>query len=1008
MRALVIWLAVAAIASAQPSRAAAPADRAQGRIIRSVAAIRSLLPEEAARRYPVEVRATVTHRAPHSPNKAFVQDATAGIYVRIAEGADVKPGDEVIVHGVTDKGGYAPVIDQATLVRIGSTTLPPPRPIDFDRALRGLEDSQRVEVPGVVQRVYATREGQVQGDLVAGGIPFTMILADARSDQLPLHLVDAEVAITGVVGAEFTGRRRLRGLWLHVPTLNGVRVTRPAVRDPFDLPLTRTGALQEFSAGIAMPHRVRVRGHVILAGPSMLYIEDAQDGVRVALDTPAPWLPALGDEVDVVGFPSSGPVDPDLRHSLVRPTGGPRRTDMPPLMPVADVIRKESSPRLVRVSGRLLNATRVETDQLFTLQDGPHVFSARLPLAGDAAAPSLVPGSLLEMTGVALVEYDTTVNPYVPLSLRLVLRSPEDLRVIEAASWWTPRHTALGGGALLILIVSALGWAVLLRQRVQAQAEVLRLRAEREAALTRQYEELFEEANDFICTWDADGRITSFNRAAQRLLGRLRQDVVGQHFADLAIPADRPRVIELVDRSIEAEVPLTFEVTLATFDGEPATVEIATRPITQTGSAVVQAVGRDVTLRKQSELALQRAKDAAEAASRSKSDFVANISHEIRTPLNGIIGLSELLERTSLDQEQRDYVSLLRRSGQSLLRLVNDVLDFSKIEAGRLDLARDRFELAGWLADTTASLEVQAAAKGLRLRTIVEPGVPRAVIGDAGRLQQVLINLLGNAIKFTEVGEIVLRAQPGPDQVDAGSCSIHFSVQDSGIGIPADKQEIIFGAFTQADESTTRRYGGTGLGLAISASLVRAMGGRIWVESEPGMGSTFHFTVVLGVPVGLAEVPPPAAAAAEAETDPPVAPAARRSLRVLLAEDNEVNQRIALAMLRRLGHRPMVVSNGREAVERTEQERFDVVLMDVQMPEMSGLEAAAAIRMRERYTGERVPIVALTAHAMDGDREKCLEAGMTDYITKPLTIESLRIALDRTQSASDAKLALVK
>jgi CheY-like chemotaxis protein len=407
--------------------------------------------------------------------------------------------------------------------------------------------------------------------------------------------------------------------------------------------------------------------------------------------------------------------------------------------------------------------------------------------------------------------------------------------------------------------------------------------------------------------------------------------------------------------------------------------------------------------------------------------------------MNGIIGLSELLDRTTLDVDQRDYVDLLRRSGQSLLRLVNDVLDFSKIEAGRLELAQDRFDLPSWFADTIASLQGQARGKGLTLLSSVDARLPRTAIGDAGRLKQVLVNLVGNAVKFSEPGDRHLRAdlvaQP-VDFKDTGDihlrvqvvssndrgCELHVSVQDHGIGIPVGKQAHIFEPFTQADQSATRRYGGTGLGLAISASIVRAMGGRIWVESEVGRGSTFHFTVQLittargdsgpdgqgsldrestATPTASGRVPGPPATEAELEAPAALAPQLV-ALKVLLAEDNEVNQRIALAMLKRLGHRAVLVPNGQAAVDQTERETFDVVLMDVQMPELSGLDAATMIRRRERYTGQSLPIIALTAHAMEGDKERCLSAGMNAYLSKPLTLLDLKTALDSiaTQKAT--------
>jgi CheY-like chemotaxis protein len=360
--------------------------------------------------------------------------------------------------------------------------------------------------------------------------------------------------------------------------------------------------------------------------------------------------------------------------------------------------------------------------------------------------------------------------------------------------------------------------------------------------------------------------------------------------------------------------------------------------------------------------------------------------------------------RTDLDADQREHVRLLRQSGDSLLRIVNDVLDFSKIEAGRLELASEPFDPRQRVTDSARTLELQAAARGLRIVCEVGDEVPAEVTGDTGRLHQVLVNLLGNAVKFSSHGNVhvgVTLETPTPTEAATSDRrQLLFTVRDNGIGIPPEKHQVIFDAFTQADASTTRRYGGTGLGLAISASLVRMMGGRIWVESTPNAGSTFSFTVRVGVSPERAErrdgkVP-----------DVTPAPVARRpartALRLLLAEDNEVNQRIGVAMLRRLGDAVLVVENGRDAVEAVRTGDFDAVLMDVQMPEMSGFDATQAIRAGERDTGRHVHIVALTAHAMTGDRARCLEAGMDDYLTKPLTMAALSEVLDRVPAGQAA------
>ena len=387
---------------------------------------------------------------------------------------------------------------------------------------------------------------------------------------------------------------------------------------------------------------------------------------------------------------------------------------------------------------------------------------------------------------------------------------------------------------------------------------------------------------------------------------------------------------------------------------------------------------------------LHQAKEAAEAANRAKSEFLANMSHEIRTPMNGILGMSELLFDTALTAQQHDYLNSVRHSSQALLTVINDILDFSKIEAGRFELDLVPFRLRDNLADTIKPLAMRARAKGLSLVCHVQPDVPDALHGDLGRLRQILINLVGNAIKFTPWGEVRLSIwaeTPGPK-----AATLHVAVADTGIGIPADKLGTIFAPFVQADGSMARNFGGTGLGLTISAQLVEMMSGRIVVESTVGQGSTFSFAIPLGIHQNVAPSPR-GGATADKPTAGTLGPPLVAPLRILLAEDNVINQKVCLGILEKTGHRVVTASNGREAVAILEQELFDLVLMDVQMPDLDGLEATAAIRERERATGRRTPIIALTAHAMKGDRERFLAAGMDAYVSKPLHPDELRQAM---------------
>ncbi|MEL6185246.1 MAG: ATP-binding protein, partial [Myxococcota bacterium] len=480
------------------------------------------------------------------------------------------------------------------------------------------------------------------------------------------------------------------------------------------------------------------------------------------------------------------------------------------------------------------------------------------------------------------------------------------------------------------------------------------------------FRELMEGAETAIVAVDALGKITGFNPAAETLFGGRAVKRLGTSLATL-VPGGFPSFC--IEDSSPAE-PIAIhpgparELTAYRTDGEAVPVLFELFATFSEGKVGYTAFIRDETERVRTRAALVAAREEALAASRTKSRFLANMSHEIRTPMNGVIGMTDLLLSTPLDEEQKDAVDTIRSSGEALLSVINDVLDFSRIEAGRLEVSRTPFHLARLPREVTRLLGGIAADKGLSLRLSLDPALPVWVLGDAGRIRQILVNLIGNALKFTEAGEVSVRVSRS-----SGEHGVSFEVKDTGIGMTQEGLQRLFRPFEQADDTITRRFGGTGLGLTICRQLAELMGGKVTAESVHGAGSTFTLSLPL----------PPTEVHDELSTED-ILLVDLSARKVLLVEDNPVNQKVARRMLEKLGIEVTVAGDGSEALKQFGAGSFDVILMDCQMPVLDGFQATRALRAR----GCTTPIVALTANAMKGDEEACLAAGMDAFLSKPV------------------------
>ena len=1242
---LAVMLLIPVASAAQAGNA--PAIPAVLRTIREVSQLNN---DQARSGYPVHLQAVITY-SDLEWGALFIQDDTGAVYINVHGMAAAYPvGTRVKVDAVTGAGDLLPVLIHPKIEVLGWGQLPPPAQWTLRELDNKAADSKWVETRGVL-RPTNQHWDRISFRLVDGPVEAVVVVPQAMSPDA-LGLIDSIVKVRAVCGSVIDSNGKRIGTQLFVPSLKDIGIEERGLPDPFAVPPRPIATLSRTDAEPPLVHWLHVRGEVTWESPGTFFVADTSGAICV--QGKKDQVVHTGDLLDVVGFPALGEygitlADGQLRRAQEAPEGG-RATAL--RLSAAEVLKTSLHGRLVKLRARLMEQTENPTEHVFLLEDGDQRFSAVLPKANAGArVVSLPVGSILELTGVAVIQ-DAT--PGQPRSLLVMIGSAADLALIESNRWLTAKNALFFVAGVAVLVFSSLAWIWLLRQRVRQQTATIRARLEHEAELESVYRRLFQRNLAGVYRATLDGRILDCNLALASMFGyACREDFIGQEIVGTYVtPEDRKvfvaqltaekevsnrearyrrrdgsdlwvienttlvqgtggsasviegTLLDITRRKQAEEARLASEklfrgafdqaangMLLTAIDGtlvkanaafcalvgysenelqqrrfvdithpedraeglelvqrmlagELESARVEKRYIHKTGSIVWAEMspslvrdsnGRprhfithvtDITQRRQIADQLLRAKDAAVAASTAKSQFLANMSHEIRTPMNGVMGMVEMALDTELTPEQREFLGMAKTSADALLGVINDVLDFSKIEAGKLDLDPIPFNLRDHLAQTLKPLALRADQKGLELTCEIRPEVPEEIVADPTRLRQILVNLLGNAIKFTERGEVGLEV--GVVLLGEEQAQLHFAVRDTGVGIALEKQKLIFEAFAQADGSTTRTFGGTGLGLTISSRLVEIMGGQIGVESRRGEGSCFRFRV----PARIARPAAPPQAVERAELvglralvvddnltnrrilgnilerwrmKPVLAASGREalarlqeaqrtgnsfallmtdsqmpemdgfefveqirekvdlgkttimmltsagqrgdgarcrelgitaylvkpvsqsqllgaiirvlgtkvetgeeprlvtrhsleppplSLRVLLAEDNRVNQKLASRLMEKRGHRVVVAENGREALEALEKQTFDLVVMDVSMPEMDGFEAAAAIRAREKGNGSHLPIIAMTALAMKGDRERCLAAGMDGYVSKPVQSKELFQAIE--------------
>ena len=1110
-----------------------------GAALKTIAASLKIPVTDSGKQYSVDLQATATFQ---SGPYFYIQSGNSGIFVETYQIPDENlTGKLLQIQGTIEAGTHSNKIALSGYKVLGPGTLPKGQLQSFDQIQQGFYDCQWIAVEGVLDNI-SIANNQVWSSLVMDGgrIDFNLVplMTDGDFKSLARGTI---VRVEGVSSVRTNEGGQSSSLLFQSPGFDQVTILDKQTSTLFTDPIVPLSQL-------ALPSnqqengRINIRGNYIGTLPTLeVILQEGSESVTVETYQTEPF--EIGDIVIANGISKSNNKGNRLSGALAKRLG---RGDVTPIPSSRkDLARPELNHRFVSVTGLYKGRNNGATGVMIRTEvDGSELLA--LLVTESKSIPDTVSSlgfnSRIQLSGVCLSSDNEGKTP------SLIINSSKNIKLLAPPRTWSIRRTALILGGILFTIVSALGWILVLRNRIARQTHQIQTQNQETTSIESEFQQIFENANDLIFTSDLHGNFSSMNPAGEAILGYNQTAWLTMNW-DQLVDQDQPEQLHNLRWAAESGRPV--EVIIRNQTGVQVFLEVNARFLNTEGLRTgIHTIARDITERVRYEQELIKAKQTAEEATQAKSDFLANMSHEIRTPMNGIIGMTDLVLSSELPAEQHRFVSIARQSAQNLLVILNDILDFSKIEAGKLELVSEDFSLRHELDQTMKTMGIGAHEKGIELNLIVSPDTPDRLTGDAYRLQQVLINLISNAIKFTSEGEVVVYVAPEEDEgephlhsseVSANEVGIRFEVEDTGSGIPEKQKRKIFEAFSQADSSISKNAAGTGLGLTISDNIVRMMNGSLWLGSKNGSGSVFCFNVFLPSPdqqdfgktftfskasqdtqiliaggntsamanlrntirgwqfgctivtqasavakaieenspaiilvseslesesgIDLAksifseqggEVIPimmlssknapesikecqkaglshylfkpiapselaqvleiatntlsthnskatsltPSKAATEqskpsSQPSPSADTSPKQIYRVLLAEDNLVNQKVASAMLKKSGHEVVIADNGKIALEELEKGYFDFILMDVQMPVLDGLETTRTIRRKELETGDHIPIIALTAHATKVHQDSCFQSGMDDYIAKPFQMPKLFRSIEK-------------